>query len=130
AQPQCTDRVRAARCAAQGRKAEGRRRRRRRMNQTRLTPGNPDMKTFKAMMLALTLLLPAAPVPAQVAADEARGTAIALLDAMDAGDYAGAEAMMNAEMAAAVPAARLQAVWESLPAQAGDAQGRGEPTVT
>jgi len=88
------------------------------------------MKTFEAMLLALVLLLPAASVPAQVAADEARNTAIALLDAMDAGDYAGAEAMMNAEMAAAVPAARLQAVWESLPAQAGAAQGRGEPTVT
>src|SRR5690606_13709060 len=88
------------------------------------------MKTFEAMLLALVLLLPAASVPAQVAADEARNTAIALLDAMDAGDYAGAEAKMTAEMAAAVPAARLQAVWESLPAQAGDAQGRGEPTVT
>ncbi|MEO6155557.1 MAG: alpha/beta fold hydrolase, partial [Thermomonas sp.] len=36
------------------------------------------------------------------------------------------DAMFNAQMAQAVPADKLQAVWESLPAQAGEAQGRGE----
>ncbi|MDQ2701810.1 MAG: alpha/beta fold hydrolase [Pseudomonadota bacterium] len=88
------------------------------------------MKPFHAMLLAFSLLLPVAVAPAQDGATDATGTAVALLDAMDAGDYAAAEAMMSAEMAAAVPAARLQAVWESLPAQAGPANGRGEITTS
>ncbi len=58
------------------------------------------------------------------------GTAIAtrLLDHLDAGEYAQAEAMFSADMAKAVPAATLKTVWESLPAQVGAAQGRGEAT--
>ena len=86
-----------------------------------------------AAALAMTLAFPVL-AGAQEAGDAGAGavataTATALLDAMDAGDYAAAEAMMTAGMAAAVPAARLQAVWESLPAQAGEARGRGEPQV-
>jgi len=77
-----------------------------------------------AVALAMTLLFPVV-ANAQETGD-AMATATALLDAMDAGDYAAAEAMFTADMAAAVPAERLQGVWESLPAQAGDAQGRGE----
>ena len=52
--------------------------------------------------------------------------AIQMLDHLDAGEYPRAEAMFNAQMAQAVPADKLKAVWESLPAQVGEAQGRGE----
>ncbi|MCR6495795.1 alpha/beta fold hydrolase [Thermomonas sp. S9] len=51
------------------------------------------------------------------------------LDLMDAGDYAQVEALFTPRMAAAVPAGRLKAVWESLPAQMGKATGRGDATV-
>ncbi len=77
--------------------------------------------------LAATLAFPFA-VRAQAATDPT-AVAIALLDHLDARDYAAAEAAFTPEMAAAVPADRLQAVWESLPAQAGVATGRGEPQV-
>ena len=49
---------------------------------------------------------------------------------MDAKDYAAAEASFTPDMAAAVPADKLKAVWESLPAQVGAAKGRGEAKVT
>lgn len=52
--------------------------------------------------------------------------AIQLLDHLDAGQYAQAEAMFNATVAQAVPAEKLRTVWESLPAQVGAANGRGE----
>ena len=55
--------------------------------------------------------------------------ATGLLDALDARDYAAAEARFTPDMAAAVPADRLQAIWESLPSQAGVATGRGEPQM-
>ncbi|MEO5566213.1 MAG: alpha/beta fold hydrolase [Luteimonas sp.] len=79
------------------------------------------------MALTLTLVFPVV-VEAQDAGN-ARTVTAALLDALDAGNYTGAEAMFTPEMAAAVPAARLQAVWESLPAQAGEARGRGEAMI-
>lgn len=86
---------------------------------------------LKGLMLAVAMLLPLA-APAQDG-DAARPdpTAVArqLLAHMDAGEYAQAEAMFGAEMAAAIPVDKLQAVWESLPTQAGAATGRGEPTV-
>lgn len=56
-------------------------------------------------------------------------TATRLLDHMDAGNFAAAEAMFSPDMAKAVPADKLKAVWESLPAQAGEAKGRHEPTT-
>ena len=52
------------------------------------------------------------------------------LDRLDAGDYAQVEALFGAQMAAAVPADKLKAVWESLPAQVGKATGRGEAAVS
>jgi dienelactone hydrolase len=52
------------------------------------------------------------------------------LDRLDAGDYAQVEALFGAQMAAAVPADKLKAVWESLPAQVGKATGRGETAVS
>jgi dienelactone hydrolase len=78
---------------------------------------------------AFSLLLALAAAPAFAQDGHAAARAGALLDRLDAGEYAQAEAMFGAEMAAAVPVDKLQAVWESLPAQAGAATGRGEPTV-
>jgi hypothetical protein len=49
-----------------------------------------------------------APPPAQ---NDATATAMRLLDHLDAGRYADAEAMLAAPMAAAVPADKLKAVW-------------------
>ena len=88
---------------------------------------NPGIGMLAAL-LATAAFLTAPPVPAQGAPSP---TAIAtrLLDRMNAGEYAQAESMFTAEMAKAVPAAKLKAVWESLPAQAGTAKGRGDPTV-
>ncbi|WP_242103266.1 alpha/beta fold hydrolase [Lysobacter sp. M2-1] len=88
---------------------------------------NPGIGMLAAL-LATAAFLTAPPVPAQ---DAPSPTAIAtrLLDRMNAGEYAQAESMFTAEMAKAVPAAKLKAVWESLPAHAGTAKGRGDPTV-
>lgn len=58
-------------------------------------------------------------------AAEPGALAARLLDQLDAGQYAAAEAMFSAQMKAAVPAAKLKAVWESLPAQMGAAGKRG-----
>ena len=66
--------------------------------------------------------------PSSSSKSTASALAIQLLDHLDAGEFAQAEAMLNATMAQAVPADKLQAVWESLPAQAGEAQGRGDAT--
>ena len=52
-----------------------------------------------------------------------------LLEQLDAGQYAAAEAMFSPQMQAAVPADQLKAVWESLSAQAGAARGRGDAEV-
>ena len=79
-------------------------------------------------LLATVAFLAARPVPAQDVPSPA-AIAAQLLDHMEAGRYAQAESMFTADMAAAVPAARLKAVWESLPAQAGTARGRGDPSV-
>ncbi len=77
------------------------------------------------VMAAMTMLVA---LPA-FAADTPEQIAIHLLDQLDAGDYAAAEASFSADMAAAVPADKLEAVWQSLPAQAGAAKGRGRPRV-
>jgi hypothetical protein len=77
------------------------------------------------LMLGLGLLLSGRAAAQQTPVDGA-GIATRLLDHLDAGRYADAEAMFGADMAKAVPADKLKAVWESLPAQAGDAKGRGD----
>lgn len=80
--------------------------------------------TTFAMLLAIGVPQASAqdaPTPATIAAR--------LLDHMDAGEYARAEAMFSAGMAAAVPADKLKAVWESIPAQAGAPRGRGQASV-
>lgn len=52
------------------------------------------------------------------------------LDFLDAGQYAQAEQLFGAQMAAAVPEDKLKAVWESLPAQMGQAHGRDAAHVS
>lgn len=84
------------------------------------------MSRLRFALLAC-LAVAAAPLHAQVPPDRARQIALRALDAMDAGRYAEVEALFAPDMAKAVPAAQLQAVWESLPTQAGEARGRGEP---
>lgn len=59
---------------------------------------------------------------AQVAPETARATASQLLDYLDRGEFAQAEAMFDDAMRAAVPEAKLAQVWKSLPA----ATSRGE----
>lgn len=65
-------------------------------------------------------------LPARAQAIDGKAIATRALDHMDAGEYTQAEAMFSADMAKAVPADKLKAVWESLPAQVGKAGGRGE----
>lgn len=59
-------------------------------------------------------------------AAEPSALATRLLDQLDAGQYSAAEAMFSPQMKAAVPAEKLKAVWESLPAQMGAAGKRGD----
>jgi dienelactone hydrolase len=85
------------------------------------------------MKRALTALLAicATYVPSFAhAAETPEAIATRLLDHMDQQEYAAAEAMFTAPMAAAVPADKLKEVWESLPAQIGQAKGRGEFKVS
>lgn len=79
--------------------------------------------------LWIALLLGALFSPASFAADAPAVLANRLLDHLQAGDYAAAEAMFSPEMAAAVPQDKLKAAWESLPAQVGALRSRGEPRV-
>lgn len=85
------------------------------------------MKHLLSALLATLLVFTASTA---CAADTPEAVALRLLDQMDAKDYAAAEASFTPDMAAAVPADKLKAVWESLPAQAGAAKGRGEAKVT
>ncbi|NUS38326.1 MAG: alpha/beta fold hydrolase, partial [Lysobacter sp.] len=79
----------------------------------------------RSLLLLSALLLASPLVPAQDAAPDAAMLSTRLLDHLDAGEYAAAEAMFDDRMRAAVPASKLQAVWQSLP-PAGD---RGGPRV-
>ena len=84
---------------------------------------------LSVLILAVaTVLAPGGNAAAQ-AASEPGDVAVALLDHLDAGRYDQAEAMFDQAMAKAVPADKLKAVWESLPAQAGAANGRGDPEI-
>ena len=65
-------------------------------------------------------------LPARAQAVDGKAIATRALDHLDAGEYAQVEAMFSADMAKAVPADKLKAVWESLPAQVGKASGRGD----
>lgn len=85
------------------------------------------MKRFLSVLFATLLAFSASTA---CAADTPEAIATRLLDQMDANDYAAAEASFTPDMAAAVPADKLKAVWESLPAQLGVTKGRGEAKVT
>lgn len=81
---------------------------------------------LRTLLLCSTLLVGALSPP-QAAADPAQreARAIALLDAMDAADWEGARRDFNDEVAAAVTADRLSALWTGIPAQAGALVERG-----
>jgi len=86
------------------------------------------LSSFAVLLLGAGMLLSTTTRAQDAPPPEAKASALAiqLLDHLDAGEYAQAETLFNPPMAQAVPADKLKAVWESLPAQAGDAQGRGE----
>jgi dienelactone hydrolase len=86
------------------------------------------MKASGTMLLVLAMIAPVCSL-AQETQPDATAIALQLLDRLDAHDYAAAESAFGAQMAVAVPADKLKAVWESLPAQAGAATGRGEPVI-
>lgn len=85
----------------------------------------PALATPPASMAAASLSA------ADKAADTATATMLAttLLDHLDAGRFNEAEAMFTPDMRAAVPAAKLQQVWESLARDAGPARPRGNATT-
>ncbi|MEN5208743.1 alpha/beta fold hydrolase [Stenotrophomonas terrae] len=80
------------------------------------------MKAARAWITGLALLAAAATANAGEAPATLAGR---LLDQLDAAQYAAAEASFSPQMKAAVPADKLKAVWESLPAQMGAAGPRG-----
>lgn len=75
-------------------------------------------------MPLLAVLVPALAF-AQGAPPDPVAVSTRLLDHLDTGEFAAAEAMFDARMQAALPQAKLQAVWASLP-PAGD---RGHPRI-
>ena len=81
--------------------------------------------TLIASVLAASLAL-----VANAQATDPAAIARQALDRLDAGEYAQVEQSFGAQMAAAVPADKLKAVWESLPAQVGKATGHGEAEVS
>ena len=71
---------------------------------------------MRRLTLAMLMAMTAMTAHAQVAPDAARATATKLLDHLDRGEFAQAEAMFDDAMRAAVPQATLGQVWKSLPA--------------
>ncbi len=88
-------------------------------------PAHPRRPLHRALLASVLALAGAAHAQSADPAAIARQA----LDLMDAGDYAQVEALFAPRMAAAVPADKLKAVWESLPAQVGKATGRGDATI-
>lgn len=87
------------------------------------------LRRFGALCLVAAATFAVHAAPQDDAPGDAVAVATALLDHLDAGRFAAAEALFTPQMAQAVPADKLQAVWESLPDQAGPATGRGAATV-
>ena len=74
---------------------------------------------MRRLLLATALAVMTMNVPAQVAPERAREISNRLLDHLDHGRFAEAEAMFDEAMRAAVPKAQLASVWQSLsPAKA------------
>ena len=86
---------------------------------------------MRRTLIACALAMAALPALAQVAPDTARATANRLLDHLDRGEFTQAEAMLDAQMKQLVPAARLEQVWKSLPADGsrGEADLRTDGTT-
>ncbi len=80
---------------------------------------------MRRLAIACIATLAAMNASAQVTPDQARATAVRVLDHLDRGEFAQVEAMFDATMKQAVPAATLEQVWKSLPA----AGTRGEPKL-
>lgn len=86
------------------------------------------MNRTASLLLALCLGAASA-FPAAADDKSAVATASALLDRLDAGDYAAATADFNAQMKAGLSATQLAGVQAQLEA-AGPVQSRGEPQVS
>ncbi|MDE2406322.1 MAG: alpha/beta fold hydrolase [Xanthomonadaceae bacterium] len=79
------------------------------------------------LRLALPLVLATAlSLGAHAQALDPAAIARQALDQLEAGQYAQVETLFGPQMAAAVPADKLKAVWESLPPQVGKLTGRGD----
>ena len=83
-------------------------------------------KTLIRFGVALFAALAASAAWAQEPAERAAQ----VLDQLDAGQYEEVAATFDAQMAAAMDAATLGQVWESLPQQLGALQSRGEPVAS
>ena len=81
---------------------------------------------MRRALLALATGMMAMSVGAQVAPGHARDISTRLLDHLDRGEFAAAEAMFDAALRAAVPKDTLAAVWQSLPG----ATARGEAELS
>ena len=81
------------------------------------------------LLLGLGVLLSTRAQAQDAAGFDAAKEANAVLDAMDAGDFAGVHARFNATMAAAVGAEQLAQVWKALPSQVGPLKARGDARV-
>ena len=81
---------------------------------------------MRRALLALATGMMAMNVGAQVAPGHARDISTRLLDHLDRGEFAAAEAMFDEALRAAVPKDTLAAVWQSLPG----ATARGEAELS
>lgn len=92
---------------------------------------------MKALLTAMILTMTpisttaavAAAAPATQPATDSTTIAMSLLDQLDAGRFAAVHARFSPDMAKAVDAAQLKAIWESLPRQFGAFQHRGAASV-
>jgi dienelactone hydrolase len=87
------------------------------------------VKRLLQRLLGVTCIALAATSVAMAQTHDATAVALHLLDDLDAGRYEAAATAFTEPMRQAIPADKLKQVWESLPAQAGAAKGRGEPGV-
>ncbi len=81
------------------------------------------------MLFGLGVVLSTRARAQDTAGFDAAKEANAVLDAMDAGDFAAVHARFNASMAAAVGAEQLAQVWKALPSQVGPLKTRGDARV-
>lgn len=91
---------------------------------------------MRRLILSAAIAVTAMTAHAQVAPQAARDAATRLLDHLDRGEFAQAEAMFDDAMRAAVPQEMLAQVWKSMPAASGrgdtqlHADGTAQVTIT